>query len=201
MAIHTKDKILETALDLFSQRGFSAVSVRELTRAVGIKESSLYNHFQNKEEILEILLKRFKTEFAYTIPPLNKLDEILSQAEPEDFFRQGHKNFKRYMENESNQKMWRVLQIEQFREQKARDIIREELFEKTIQFLEVVFSKLMELKKIKEMDPRLLAVEYQYPSFSLLAEYNILKFDGRDTSEVEKRLDQHIDFFLNLVKV
>lgn len=51
------------------------------------------------------------------------------------------------------------------------------------------------MNRIKPVDPRLLAVEYQYPAFSLLAEYNILKFDGKDTTEVERRLDQHIDFF------
>lgn len=39
----TKEKIVETALDLFSQRGYDGVSVRDIARAVGIRESSLYN--------------------------------------------------------------------------------------------------------------------------------------------------------------
>ena len=43
----TKEKITETALDLFSQRGYDGVSVRDIARAVGIRESSIYNHFQS----------------------------------------------------------------------------------------------------------------------------------------------------------
>ena len=196
MTKNTKDKIFETALDLFSQKGYSAVSIREITRTVGIKESSLYNHFKNKEQILESILTHFRTDFSKTMPPLEALDEILNNSTTDAFFKAGHRNFKTYMENVHAQKMWRVLQVEQFREPMARDIILNDFFQSTIDFLEIVFKKLIEMKRIKPVDPRLLAVEYQYPAFSLLAEYNILKFDGKDTTEVERRLDQHIDFFL-----
>lgn len=201
MTKNTKDKIFETALDLFSQKGYSAVSIREITRTVGIKESSLYNHFKNKEQILESILTHFRTDFSKTMPPLEALDEILNNSTTDVFFKAGHRNFKTYMENVHAQKMWRVLQVEQFREPMARDIILNDFFQSTIDFLEIVFKKLIEMKRIKPIDPRLLAVEYQYPAFSLLAEYNILKFDGKDTTEVERRLDQHIDFFLEMVKV
>ncbi|MCM3161500.1 TetR/AcrR family transcriptional regulator [Metabacillus litoralis] len=201
MTKNTKDKIFETALDLFSQKGYSAVSIREITRTVGIKESSLYNHFKNKEQILESILTHFRTDFSKTMPPLEALDEILNNSTTDAFFKAGHRNFKTYMENVHAQKMWRVLQVEQFREPMARDIILNDFFQSTIDFLEIVFKKLIEMNRIKPVDPRLLAVEYQYPAFSLLAEYNILKFDGKDTTEVERRLDQHIDFFLDMVKV
>ncbi|MGZ7095584.1 MAG: TetR/AcrR family transcriptional regulator, partial [Methanobacterium sp.] len=35
----TKEKIFDVSIDLFSQRGFDAVSVREIAREVGIRES------------------------------------------------------------------------------------------------------------------------------------------------------------------
>ncbi|MFD2445029.1 TetR/AcrR family transcriptional regulator [Bacillus sp. CGMCC 1.16607] len=201
MSLSTKDKIFYTSLDLFSIKGFSGVSVREITREVGIKESSLYNHFSNKDAILESILTYFRDDFAKTLPPIELLDEILQKSSVEDFLKAGHRNFKRYMENETAQKMWRILQIEQFRSPLAREIILKDLFGTTIDFLEIVFTKLMELKKIQRIDPKMLTTEYQYPVFSLLTEYNILKFDGKDTSEVEQRLDKHIEFFLNIVIV
>ena len=49
----TKEKITETALDLFSQRGYDGVSVRDIARAVGIRESSIYNHFQSKRAVFD----------------------------------------------------------------------------------------------------------------------------------------------------
>ncbi|MFS0862335.1 TetR/AcrR family transcriptional regulator [Fredinandcohnia sp. 179-A 10B2 NHS] len=199
MTLSTKEKIFNTSLDLFSQRGFSGVSIREITREVGIKESSLYNHFRNKDEILESILNYFRDDFSKTLPPVELLDEILQKSTVEEFLKAGHRNFKKYMEDETGMKMWRVLQVEQFRFPLAREIILEDLFKKTIDFLELVFSKLIEMNKIRNFEPKLLAIEYQYPVFTLLTEYNILKFDGKDTSEVESKLDQHIAFFLNMI--
>ena len=49
----TKERILETALELFSQRGYGGVSVRDIARAVGIRESSIYNHFENKRAVFD----------------------------------------------------------------------------------------------------------------------------------------------------
>ena len=57
----TKQKILDVALDLFSQNGFSAVSIRDICKVVDIKESSVYYHFKNKQTIFDELLQRFET--------------------------------------------------------------------------------------------------------------------------------------------
>jgi len=44
------------AADLFAHEGYDNVSVHEIAEAVGIKESSLYNHFESKAEILSTIL-------------------------------------------------------------------------------------------------------------------------------------------------
>ncbi len=56
--MNTKEKILSVALTLFSTKGYKAVSVRHIASDVGIKASSLYNHFENKQEILDELIKK-----------------------------------------------------------------------------------------------------------------------------------------------
>ena len=57
----TKQKILEVSLDLFSQKGFSAVSIRDICAQVKIKESSVYYHFKNKQAIFDELIDRKST--------------------------------------------------------------------------------------------------------------------------------------------
>jgi len=52
----TRQRILDAALELFARKGFAATSVRELARAVGLRESSLYNHFAGKEAIFHALV-------------------------------------------------------------------------------------------------------------------------------------------------
>jgi AcrR family transcriptional regulator len=55
----TRERILDAALDLFAQHGFSGTSVRQLSRAVGLRESSLYNHFPSKEAIYRALIDAY----------------------------------------------------------------------------------------------------------------------------------------------
>lgn len=47
----TKPRILETAITLFSMKGYSGVSMRDIAREVGISPPALYNHFENKEAL------------------------------------------------------------------------------------------------------------------------------------------------------
>ena len=56
----TKAKIMDVALHMFSERGYEAVSIRDICGEVGIKESTLYYHFKNKQDILDSLFIRFE---------------------------------------------------------------------------------------------------------------------------------------------
>lgn len=53
----TKQRILEKSLELFSAKGYDAVSVGEIAKAVGIKAPSLYNHFPSKQAIFDAIVE------------------------------------------------------------------------------------------------------------------------------------------------
>jgi AcrR family transcriptional regulator len=59
----TEVRILEVASRLFYERGYHATTVRALAKVVGIKESSVYNHFADKQEILVRLCLSSQREF------------------------------------------------------------------------------------------------------------------------------------------
>ena len=69
---NTKQKILNVSLDLFSQKGFSAVSIRDICAQVMIKESTVYYHFKNKQAIFDELLYRFEQVVTNMIIRLEK---------------------------------------------------------------------------------------------------------------------------------
>ena len=60
----TKQEILEAALELFSVQGFEATSVFQIADAVGIRKASLYSHFENKQAILDALVKDVLDQYA-----------------------------------------------------------------------------------------------------------------------------------------
>ena len=52
----TKRKIFETSLKLFSEKGYDATSIEEITATVGVAKGTLYYHFSSKEEIFNFLI-------------------------------------------------------------------------------------------------------------------------------------------------
>ena len=61
---NTKQEILEASLDLFSVQGFEATSISQIASAVGIRKASLYSHFENKQAILDALVKDILEQYA-----------------------------------------------------------------------------------------------------------------------------------------
>lgn len=61
---NTKQEILNAALDLFSVQGFEATSISQIANAVGIRKASLYSHFENKQAILDALIKEVLEQYA-----------------------------------------------------------------------------------------------------------------------------------------
>jgi AcrR family transcriptional regulator len=59
VSLSTRDKILYHSINLFAEKGFTDTSVREIAAAVGLRESSIYNHFPSKNAILEYILEDY----------------------------------------------------------------------------------------------------------------------------------------------
>ena len=110
---NTKEKILEVALNLFSQNGFSAVSIRDICKVVQIKESSVYYHFQNKQAIFDELMIKFENEAKKM---MKKLED--SFYDNVDFNDSSFKNvcetyFEQYLMDDFCNRILRLLSIEQ----------------------------------------------------------------------------------------
>jgi AcrR family transcriptional regulator len=51
-----RDQILKTAVTLFSQRGFSGTTTKEIARAAGVSEAMVFRHFASKDELYGAIL-------------------------------------------------------------------------------------------------------------------------------------------------
>jgi AcrR family transcriptional regulator len=54
----TRESLLDEALTLFSLRGYSATSIREIIQAAGVTQPTLYYHFAGKRALFEELIKK-----------------------------------------------------------------------------------------------------------------------------------------------
>ena len=70
--MNTKERIIEKSLTLFSKHGYNAVTVRDIASAVGIKASSIYNHFESKQDIFNTIIDKYTAINKSFFDSLNK---------------------------------------------------------------------------------------------------------------------------------
>lgn len=67
-----KTEIITVAAQLFKEKGYSAVTMRDIAQAMNIKAASLYNHIKSKQEILVLIIIEIAEEFT------NVMNEIVA---------------------------------------------------------------------------------------------------------------------------
>lgn len=61
----TRERIAGAALHIMDTEGLEAVSMRRVAREVGFEAMSLYNHVQDKDDLLGCVLEQVMKEFSY----------------------------------------------------------------------------------------------------------------------------------------
>lgn len=61
--MNRKEEIIITFARLVRERGYAAVSMRDLAASIGVKAASLYNHIPSKQAMLKEIILRLATEF------------------------------------------------------------------------------------------------------------------------------------------
>jgi len=181
--MNTKEKIIEVALELFSINGYESVSVRDISKAVGIKESSLYNHFKNKQDIFDTIIL-LCTEKAMNQYKDLKIDQTLQgdftiyNQISEDLLVQISLNlFKFYVTDKDMSRFRKILIIEQFKNKQIQDIFFKHFIDDAIRFQTQLFHYLMEVGAIKKSNPEMVAYEFYSPIFLLMSRYDQLNDD------------------------
>jgi len=193
--MNTKEKIIEVALELFSINGYDSVSVRDISKAVGIKESSLYNHFKNKQDIFDTIIL-LCTEKAMNQYKDLKIDQTLQgdftvykQISEELLIQISLNLFKFYVTDKDMSRFKRILIIEQFKNKQIQAIFFKHFMDDAIQFQTQLFHYLMEIGALKKSNPEMVAYEFYSPIFLLMSRYDDLN------DEVIKLLRNHIKNF------
>ena len=191
----TKERILEAALDLFSQRGFDSVSVREIAVAVGIQESSLYNHFQSKRAIFDTLVdlcwQKAEEYYREQRIPFSK-EEDLSLFDEEDFSRLSRSvldTFRYFFEDAYNIRFRRLLVLSQYSDERAAELYRKLYRDYPLEFQQTLFAGLMESGRFRRSDAAAAALEFYGAVFLLLHTCG-------SWEEAEPRLLAHLQEFV-----
>lgn len=80
-----REEIIAAAASLFKEKGYVGVSVRDIAQAMDMKAASLYNHIENKQEILSVLVLGLARDFTsgmaaiqeMSISPLQQIEKVI----------------------------------------------------------------------------------------------------------------------------
>lgn len=72
----TRKQILDASLRLFSEKGFTRTSVRDIAQAAGITDAAIYYHFESKRDLLEAIIEERGFTSALTDLERAELDHV-----------------------------------------------------------------------------------------------------------------------------
>ena len=99
----TRERVVECALSLFSERGTTAVSMRELADAAGVTVPGLYYHFASKADLIRAVYReRFDAEPWVPPAPAPVEQLVVEQASRELSRFLDHYDFHRLMHREAS---------------------------------------------------------------------------------------------------
>lgn len=174
--MNTKKRIIEKSLTLFSKRGYNAVTVRDIASAVGIKASSLYNHFENKQDIFNTIIDKYTAINESFFDSLNQPYYLNSLFDFENncisnvkLTELSFKIFDFFSNNNNIVKFRKMLTIEKYQNSKLSKLYTKIFIDDIINYHSRFFQKLIDIKYIKtNSNPKLLAIEFYSPLFLLI---------------------------------
>lgn len=181
----TKKKILEKAIELFSQQTFELVTVKQIADEVGIAPSAVYNHFGSKQDVLDAIYELCKVYHTMDRPDLEGIEPLMEDGSLMDFM-----NFMDYhYAPEHKEFMLQCVKIvfqRAFFDEKARTLFRYLVFDGGFAFAKEVLEKANETGRFLPFDPEMLA------SYRLMCRGYLLMSILIDVQKENEVLEKHI---------
>lgn len=184
----TRQRALEAALELFSRRGYQAVSMGDIAGALGIKAPSLYKYFRGKEELYAALYPQLEEHYtalwAAAERRQRQLERDLTALEvlsAEGLEQETLAWFRSELEGPQAGAFRRLMAQGQFEDGAVLD---RWLWTEPLALYEGFFTRLIQREILRRGDPHVMAVEYLAPLFQLLARQD------RDPARREECLEE-----------
>ena len=199
MAESTKERILETALELFAQTGSLGSSMNDIARQLGFTKAALYKHYTSKQEILGRIVERMN-EMDYERAESYEMPEMLLDGFVVDYLLSPNQKIRSYSMAEFDH--WtkepfssnfrKMLTLEQYRDPKLAQLHHDYLAGGPLEYMAAIFRKLTDTDEAAMQ----LALEFYGPMYLLYSVYD----GAQDKDSVAPLLDAHIERFIAKVE-
>ena len=195
---NTKQEILEAALELFSVQGFEATSISQIASAVGIRKASLYSHFENKQAILDELVKevleQYETHSIFAKTDWGKESDNLPFT-PDDSVQMIKEQIRYILHAPHISKARKMLVIEQFQNSELAKLQTEQNYSDVLEYFTGYIGQLIRQGVLAEEDPEIMAAQLCLP---ISVWINLCDREPDREPEVMELVERHIRQFFKV---
>ncbi|MGN0316299.1 MAG: TetR/AcrR family transcriptional regulator [Fusicatenibacter sp.] len=200
---NTKQEILEVSLDLFSVQGFEATSISQIASAVGIRKASLYSHFENKQAILDALVKDVLEQYAehsiFAKADWDQYDDTEDKpALTPDAAAQMILGQVRYILHDPHiSRARKMLAIEQFQNPELAKLQTKQNYSDVMHYFTGLVKYLIRHDVLTEDDPEIMAAQLCLPISTWI---NLCDREPDRQTEVMELISRHIQQFFKVYR-
>ena len=192
---NTRERILETALELFAKKGYLGTSMSDIAAQLGITKAALYKHYAGKQAILARIIQRMneldgERARAYEMPETEPdgFAEAYLRTPVEKIHAYSVAQFRHWTEERFSSDFRKMLTLEQYRDPEMGRLYQNYLASGPVEYMAAIFRRMTD----SEEQARQLALEFYGPMYLLYSVYD----GASDKRAVLKLLDAHIVRFI-----
>ena len=198
----TKQRILDEALTLFSEKGYANVFVADIAERVGIKAPSLYKHYKSKQAIFAAIIEEMDRRFLEEAGALqiNGADaasdaEIYKHISEEQLIALGKNLFLYFLHDEYTMRFRKMLTIEQFHDKKLADVYSKHYVDDPLSYQGMLLGMLVSSGVLNTDNVDIMTLHFYAPIYMLLT---VCDREPEREAEALKTLEAHIRQFNRL---
>ena len=197
--MNTKEKILDEALTLFSEKGYANVFVGDIADRVGIKAPSLYKHYKNKKAIFDAIIDEMNRRFTEQAKALqiNGTDaeadaEIYRNLSEDKLLKLGRELFLYYLHDDYTRRFRKMLTIEQFHDKELAKVYSKLYVDDPLSYQGMLLGLMVSAGVLKTDNVDIMTLHFFAPIYYLLT---ICDREPEREEQSLKMLDEHIRQF------
>src|SRR5512139_993070 len=186
----TKEKILNAAMTLVSEKGYLGATTREIARGAGVTELTLFRHFGSKERLFEACLTRHTF-----LPALKELMPDLEGMSYEEALLTVGRRF--LLSLKARKPMVKIMQAEMCRYPDKMKRMSGAFFDEMLGTLAAYFAAHQRTRELRSFPPELAARMFLGMLFSYFRTEELMR--GADITRqgrMEKAVSGFVDIFI-----
>ena len=195
----TKQRILDEALTLFSEKGYANVYVNDIAEKVGIKAPSLYKHYKSKQAIFDAIIDEMNHRFEEQAQSLSidgtdpsKDAKVYEHLDEDHLVQLGNNLFLYYLHDSYTKRFRKMLTLEQFKDKELAKVYSRQYFDNPLSYQGMLLGLLVAQGLLVTDDVPIMALHFYSPIYMLLT---VCDREPEREKEALEMMEKHIRQF------